>query len=472
MPKIRANGEGSIRQRKDGRWEVRITVGTDFTTGEPRRLSRYAATQEEAVHLLHQLQVAYSQGNDISGSVTVQEWLETWLTIYMKNNLKQSTRASYESYIKNHFVPAFGRMALRDLTPRLLQQFYNYKTEQEGLSPKTILNINLCLHKALEHAAREGLIPSNPASAINLPRGNRPTIEILTLDEQARVVRASYQHRYGLFVRLALFTGLRLGELLGLQWTDIDFNARILYVRRTLNRLQKTGLPKGYIGPRTEIVIQEPKTQNSIRTIPLLPMLLQELSHWRSVQDADRMAAGEQYQNSKMLVTNPLGGYIEPRTFKDYYNEILSLAGVGHRTFHALRHTFASRALEQGMDAKTLSVLLGHYSVAFTLDTYAHVLDNHKREGMQLMEELYQIGVAPQSTSYPVIATHESSGEWSLTVPDFPMITCISNTLDSGLQIIKGQLHEEMQTMAILPPASNPTSFILLPGQIALQIAV
>jgi len=472
MSKIRANGEGSIRQRKDGRWEVRITIGIDFSTGDPKRISRYAATQDEAVHLLHQLQVAYSQGNDISGSVTVQEWLETWLNIYMKNNLKQSTRASYENYIKNHFVPAFGKMALRDLTPRFLQQFYNYKVDQAGLSPKTILNINLCLHKALEHAVREGLIPSNPASAINLPRGNRPTIEILTLDEQARVVRASYQHRYGFFVRLVLTTGLRLGELLGLRWEDVDFNARMLYVRRTLNRLQKTGLPEGYTGSRTEIVIQEPKTQNSIRTIPLLPMVLQELNHWRTVQDTDRISGGDQYQNSGMLVTNPLGGYIEPRTFKDYYNQILSMAGVGHRTFHALRHTFASRALEQGMDAKTLSVLLGHYSVSFTLDTYAHVLDNHKREGMQLMEELYQIGMQPQSSSYPVIATHEPTGEWSFTVPDFPMITCASDTLETGLDIVKDQLHEEMLTMAVLPPVSNSSVLTTLPGQLVFQVAM
>ena len=184
MSRARANGEGSIRQRKDGRWEVRITIGLDFMTGAPKRISRYTETQEEAVALLHQLQVAYSQGNDISGAVTVKEWLEIWLTVYMQNALKQSTRAGYEAYIKNHFVPAFGTLPLRDLTPRLLQQFYNFKVTQEGLSPKTITNINQCLHKALEHAVREGLIPSNPASSINLPRSSRPSIGILTLDEQ------------------------------------------------------------------------------------------------------------------------------------------------------------------------------------------------------------------------------------------------------------------------------------------------
>jgi len=115
------------------------------------------------------------------------------------------------------------------------------------------------------------------------------------------------------------------------------------------------------------------------------------LRDWKAVQDNDRALAGDNYCDSGMVVTNPLGGYIEPRTFKDYYNNILELAGLRHFTFHALRHTFASRAMEQGMDAKTLSVILGHYSVSFTLDTYAHVLNAHKIQGMALMENLYYV---------------------------------------------------------------------------------
>lgn len=195
----------------------------------------------------------------------------------MKNSLKQSTYLSYESYIRVHLKPALGDIQLRDLSSRLLQQYYNYKAETEGLSPKTITNINLFLHKALSYAVTEGYIPSNPAASINLSRGNKPQIEILTRDEQAQLIRASYQHRYSVFIRLVLFTGLRLGELLGLRWEDLDMKANLLHIRRTLNRLNKVKKPTAPGEKRTEIVIQTPKSQNSIRSIPLLPAVVQDL---------------------------------------------------------------------------------------------------------------------------------------------------------------------------------------------------
>ncbi|MCD8050576.1 MAG: site-specific integrase, partial [Clostridiales bacterium] len=377
MAKTRSNGEGNIRLRSDGRYEVRVSGGVDFTTGQHIRISRYANSMEEAIQLLHKLNLAVGNSSAIQNQkIVLEDWLELWMDIYMKGHLKQSTYMSYETYARKHFNPALGKIPLTELTPRLLQQFYNYKMETEKLSPKSISNMNLYLHKALDQAVREGIIPDNPASHLDLPHSPRPQVTIFTRDEQARLVRASYQHRYGVFIRLVLMTGIRLGELLGLKWEDIDFRSRMMHIRRTLNRLQIPGLPENHKGPKTEIVLQEPKTSNSARSIPLLPNVLQDLLRWRTVQEADRTAAGDRYQESGMIVTNPLGGYIEPRTFSDYYAQILALAGLPHFTFHALRHTFASRAMEQGMDEKTLSVLLGHYSVSFTLDTYAHVLDD------------------------------------------------------------------------------------------------
>lgn len=128
---------------------------------------------------------------------------------------------------------------------------------------------------------------------------------------------------------------------------------------------------------------------NSCRSIPLLPNVLNDLLAWREVQKQDAIMNSGNYHDSGMLVTNPYGGFVEPRTFKDYYNAILKIAQLPHFTFHALRHTFASRALEQGMDAKTLSMILGHASVAFTLDTYAHVLTDHKIEEMKRMQAVF-----------------------------------------------------------------------------------
>lgn len=423
MSKTRANGEGNIRQRPDGRWEVRVTIGIDFSTGEPKRISRYASTQEEAVRLLHELSYLRDTSPKNFESISLGEWLDLCLEVYMKNSLKQSTYLSYESYIRVHLKPALGNVQLRDLSPRLLQEYYNYKAETERLSPKTIININLFLHKALSYAVTEGYIVSNPAASINLSRGNKPQIEILTRDEQAKLIRASYQHRYGVFIRLVLFTGLRLGELLGLRWEDLDIQSNLLHICRTLNRLNKVKKPTIPGENRTEIVIQPPKSQNSIRSVPLLPAVMQDLLNWRNVQRSDQAIAGEQYQDSGMIVTNPFGGFIEPRTFKDQYNQILTLAGLRHFTFHALRHTFASRAMEQGMEAKTLSVLLGHASVSFTMDTYAHVLTDYKRESMALMEDLYSMDQTPlQEVSYSVIVTTQPDGMIQFDVPDFPEV--------------------------------------------------
>jgi Site-specific recombinase XerD len=308
----------------------------------------------------------------------------------MQHSLKQSTYNSYDSYAKNHFKPALGNIRLQDLTSRMLQQFYNYKIEHESLAPKTVRNINLYLHKALGQAQKEGLILQNPATGVNLPRNQRPRVEILTRDKQALLVRASYQHRYGVFVRLVLVTGIRMGELLGLRWEDIDFRTSMLYVKRTLNRLQKRNLPADHEGPRTEIVIQEPKTENSYRSIPLLPAVVQELLQWQTTQNIDAALIGERYECNGMIVTNPLGGYIEPRTFSDYYHEMLNAAGLRHFTFHALRHTYAVLALQNGDDFKTVQENLGHATASFTLDVYGHVSARMKTESASRMEGYIQ----------------------------------------------------------------------------------
>ena len=175
----------------------------------------------------------------------------------------------------------------------------------------------------------------------------------------------NYRFRYGIFVRLTLATGIRLGELLGLRLEDIDVRKNMLNIRRTLNRLPKVDY--NGIGNSTEIVIQKPKTKNSVHSIPLMQITMKELQQWRNIQFSDAHTAGEIYNNLGFIVTNSTGGYIEPCTFKDYYDEILEASDLGHYTFHALRHTFATRAIEQGMNSKTLSTLLGHYSVVFTM---------------------------------------------------------------------------------------------------------
>ena len=234
----------------------------------------------------------------------------------MRNSLKQSTYVSYKGYIENHIAPAFPNLKLKDLSVKLLQDFYNYKLTVQGLSPKTIANLHRCLHKAMKQAVLEHYIDFNPCDAINLPRNEKPQIEILTREEQQRLMYTSYNFRYGIFIRLTLATGIRLGELLGLRWEDIDTKNSMLNIRRTLNRLPKVDYNGS--GNSTEIVIQEPKTKNSVRSIPLIRNILNEILQWRNIQLADSRSAGNAYCDSGFIVTNLTGGYIEPRTFKDY----------------------------------------------------------------------------------------------------------------------------------------------------------
>ena len=424
--KKRNHNEGSIRERSDGRFEIRVTAGYNFETGKSKRISYYTKTKAEAIQKLHEEEYKiHFQKHVDPTSTTFLDWLRLWLETYMKNKVKQSTYVSYRGYIENHLAPAFPTLKLKDLTTKLLQDFYNYKQNTQGLSPKTILNLHRCLHKAMNQAVLEHYIDFNPCDAVSLPRNEKPQVEILTREEQQKLIYTSYKYRYGIFIRLTLATGIRLGELLGLRWEDVDFNKRML----------------------------------SIRSIPLIPNIASELQLWKNVQQNDAMTAGTAYQDSGFLVTNPLGGYLEPRTFKDFYDEILKASGLGHYTFHALRHTFATRAMEQEMDAKTTSILLGHYSVSFTLDTYTHVLDSQKQEEMKVMEEFFTLPNMSQTQSYAIVVTPMLNG-FLLNPIDFDDMSIEASDLQYGIQCLKTTIAQKLVTM--YPPTPTPVNEIVL----------
>ena len=337
-----------------------------------------------------------------------------------------------------------GKILLKKLEPHTLQEFYNYKFREEGLSPKTLRNYHMALHKCLQQAVKEHLLVYNPCDAVTLPSGEKPEISVFTNDQQRALVQASYRHRYGVFIRLDLCTGLRMGELLALKWEDIDFSTAQLHVRRTINRLAKYEAHDGE--NKTEIVFGTPKTKNSRRTIPLTRTIADELTRWKQQQAQDKQRAGDKYTDYGFIVTNEFGHYFEQKTFKDYYDRLLKDADIGHFTFHALRHTFATRALERGMDYKTLSAILGHYSVAFTMDTYVHSMDEHKRREMDKMDDMFgmQYSISVENQPYPVLCTLSADG-CTAHVPDFPKVTTQAPTLDAALLEVKQQIQKALR---------------------------
>ena len=211
----RGHNEGNIHRRTDGRWEVRLSAGIDYKTGKPRRTSTCCNTRQEAIAILQQqAHEVRTQGWRDPMSVTLGEWYEYWLETYMKDTIKQSTYASYRSYLNKHFC-VLGKILLKKLEPHTLQEFYNYKFREEGLSPKTLRNYHMALHKCLQQAVKERLLIYNPCDAVTLPSGEKPEVVVFTNDQQRALVQASYRHRYGVFYPLRLVYRITHGGVAG-----------------------------------------------------------------------------------------------------------------------------------------------------------------------------------------------------------------------------------------------------------------
>ena len=398
MAKKRANGEGTIRLRNDGRWEGLYTI--DY-----KRKSTYGKTQDEVRKKLNKIQNDIDNGLYIKNdNITVGAWLDEWLEVYAKPTVKLSTYGSYETYIRGHIKPELGKIKLRNLKANMLQKFFNQKqisgrldkvldsktkklvTKKGGLSEKTIKNMYNMIHSALKQAYKNELIQKNVSELITLPKQNRQEMRVLSLEEQQQLEGATKGERLGLGITLALYTGLRIGELLGLKFDDIDFKNKTLTVRRTLNRL------KVYDDPdkKTDIKIGEPKTNKAKRVIPLQDFLVTLIQSHHNQVKRERIRIGELYNYQDFIMCNEFGKYIEPRTYQDLFKKLLHRGGVEKTHFHTLRHTFATRALEAGFDIKSLADILGHADASTTLNKYAHALPDHKKLSMEKLSCLYQ----------------------------------------------------------------------------------
>ena len=380
MAKRRGNGEGSITKRKsDGRWQGYVTVGYDVETGKPKKKYFYGKTRKEV-----QEQVNEALGKVRTGTyrepskLTMAEWLTTWLNDYMKPSLRPTTWENYEIQVMRHILPALGHLRLSQLQTSNLQKLYNDKLsnggrldgKEGGLSPRSVRYIHTLIHAALEQAKKEGMITINVADAVKLPHDQKKEIQCLDTEGVKKFLTAARDTKHFPAYFLALNTGLRRGELLGLRWKDVDLKAGSITVNQGLVRT-KQGL-----------VFQEPKTKLSNRTIGVSPQVVSTLKEHKKRQNEERLAAGTAYNTEHDLVfCNELGEPICPRGFTRHFERVLKRAGLeGKVTFHGLRHTFATLSLQEGAAARTVQEALGHHKAAFTLDVYSSVTDKMKKE--------------------------------------------------------------------------------------------
>ena len=385
MAKKRANGEGSIRKRKDGRWEGRYTAGHDPETGKAIYKNVLGKTQAEVKEKLKQA-IGEAQALDVTkaGKYTVGEWMEVWFQDYAKIKVRPSSHQTYQGYIQNHIRPNIGDIPLEKLTSLDLQKLYKKllaqgrvdrveaKGQPKGLSAKTVRNIHQILSSALKLAQEQRLTLTNPAEGCALPRVEHQEMKTLTTVQLAFFFREARESGVFELYYLELATGLRRGELLGLKWEDIDLERGDLRVRRQVSRING------------EVVEAPLKTKNAYRTLPLAEDTV-------SVLKEQRRKVG----NSPWVFPSPNGGPISPDSVLHMLHRVLKRAGLPKVRFHDLPHTFATLALQNGVDVKTVSGMLGHFSAGFTLDTYAHITSAAQRQAAKTMENILSGSISP-----------------------------------------------------------------------------
>lgn len=369
-----AAGGGTIRQRSDGRWEARYTVGRDPGTGKQIQKSVYGPTQKDVRQKLARITTAIDEGVYTEPSkLTVSGWLDIWLGEFL-NDVKPRTHELYRSTVEKRIKPALGAVKLCDLKPAAIQRFYNDCTRGEpALSAKTLRNIHGIMHRALEQAVEAGYIRANPSDACKLPRVVKKEIAPLDEEETKLFVKAVRDDPYEILYLVTLFTGLREGEALGLQWNAVDLDAG------TIRIMQQLQLHKGSY--------QLMPTKNSKpRVLTPAPYVINLLRTQRRRQAEWRLAAGQVWQDNGFVFSNQLGAHLARQTVYRHFKNAVESIGLPDRRFHDLRHTYAVASLRAGDDPKTVSENLGHATVAFTLDTYAHVTEQMKQASASRMQ--------------------------------------------------------------------------------------
>ena len=362
MAKKRANGEGSIRKRSDGRWEGRYTVGYD-ENGRVKMKNVLGKTQAEVKEKLKE-KIEEAKVLDVSKSesYTVAEWAALWFEVYAKPNIRERTADYYNRYITKHIVPCLGDIKLNKLTGRQIQKMYNdllnhgrervsQKEKNPGLSGTYVHGIHVMLHNCLNRAVKERLLVRNPADDVIVPKIDKKEMKILPPEQvKAYLKAASVRGVLPLFY-LELTSGLRKGEIAALLWSDLDVENCTLSVTKQL------------VSSRDgELKITQPKTATSVRLISLPQETVELLKEEHSKHPL----------NIYMFPSPRTGGMYHPDSIVKLHEKILNDAGIEHLRFHDLRHSFATYALQSGADVKTLSCILGHYSAGFTLNTYCH----------------------------------------------------------------------------------------------------
>lgn len=404
MGRKRKNGEGTVRLRKDGRWEGRIVIGYD-ENDLPKTKNVLAKTKGECIEKLKALKSTITPDTPIKlkADMPFGEWLDHWYETYCKPNARPATQRTYEGYIRLYLHPRLGSIPLNKVTTSDIQQMCTWmmtearvdqKNGEGGLSDSQVINCYSLCDRVLEKAVAEKLIVCNPAKGCKLPPNRPNEMKVLSREDMQKVlIQAKEENYYELFL-LEFATGLRLGELMALQWDDVDLVTGELRINKQVN----------LVG--SKLVISEPKTKAAVRTLILPPSVRKVLAEYKTKV------------NSRWLFPSPKKDDLPiiPSAVSRRLHTLLEHAGCEQVRFHDLRHTFATNALAHGMDIKTLSTILGHVSSATTLNTYSHVTDEmRQRAAVKIDQGIAKAEVQDTAIAQPerIMTTFQARKRWS-----------------------------------------------------------
>jgi integrase len=395
----RANGEGSIWWRQDGRYGFAAYVPT--TAGTVKRVQGYARSRDEARRKLTELVAQADRGIPVASKAwSLGEYLDYWLRHIVQQDRRPKTYQGYESVVRRHLIPALGRKRLAKLSAQDVRVFITHVRQEcqcckhgwdseraeprccsvgqcceSRLSGRMVQSIHAVLRNALESAVREEITARNVAKLVKVPAPRYRVNRGLTADEARRVIKASGSHRLGALYVLALFLGLRRGELLGLRWQEVDLDGEKLEVVQTLQR----------VGGQLRLV--PPKTSDSSRMVPLPRPCVEALREHKRRQSAERSDAWPDWEDHGLVFPSRRGTPMEPDNLRRSWEQIRRAAGIGQVRFHDLRHTCVTLLLDLGVPPHVVREIVGHSDIGVTMTIYAHASLDEKRKALGKLGE-------------------------------------------------------------------------------------
>lgn len=376
---------GSIRKREHGKghsWQITIELPKDPITGKRvRRYKTVEGTKKEAERAMHEYIREIEKGYYVTDSkITIGEWIDTWLEVYIAPNVSPTTLSRYEGMIKRYIKPIIGHMQVQQLNTLAVQAWVNgLKVSPSSGKPMAAATIKHAYHVlkgSMDKAVLAGVIPRSPCVSIMLPKGQKKAAVIYDEMQIKQLISAAKGTEMELVIDMELCLGLRRGELLGLWWQDIDWEKKQVHIVR--NRVVVNG----------KAVVKEPKTANSVRTIDMPEQLMQKLRKHKLACTANRMRLGSAYTDSDYIIVHPDGKPIYPEYLSQMLTKLQKRAGLPLCRFHDLRHLCATIMLLQGVNVKVAQERLGHKDITTTMNIYSHVLPSSARDAAEKIGSL------------------------------------------------------------------------------------